>query len=155
MVLSDFCEKIKISRCRWPGYCSIAHSLMQMCIQLFNTYLTLDSISIVPHLEGSVVRLGWEEVVVARPLVHVVLGTVLASLQWWGGDQAARGPGHGTDLIMAMVRHPSPHGSQGPLYEDRGEEEEPHAGGEGGGVTLTAASWSWQVDTSSQLTGGH
>ena len=25
MVLSDFCEKIKISRCRWPGYCSIAH----------------------------------------------------------------------------------------------------------------------------------
>ena len=24
MVLSDFCEKIKISRCRWPGYCGIA-----------------------------------------------------------------------------------------------------------------------------------
>ena len=24
MVLSDFCEKIKISRWRWPGYCGIA-----------------------------------------------------------------------------------------------------------------------------------
>ena len=24
MVLSNFCEKIKISRFRWPGYCSIA-----------------------------------------------------------------------------------------------------------------------------------
>ena len=29
-------------------------------------------------------------------------------------------------------RQPSPHGSQGPLYEDRGEEEQPHVGGEGG-----------------------
>ena len=26
MVQSDFCQKIKISRCRWPGYCGIAHS---------------------------------------------------------------------------------------------------------------------------------
>ena len=68
----------------------------------------------------------------ARPLVHVVFGSVLAGLQRGGGDQAARGPGHGTDHVMAMVRLPSPHGSQGPLYEDRGEEEQPHAGGEGG-----------------------
>ena len=27
MVLSDFCEKIKISRRRWPGYCGIAQNL--------------------------------------------------------------------------------------------------------------------------------
>ena len=48
---------------------------------------------------------------------------------------------------MASVRHPSPHGSQGPLYEDRGEEEEPHGGGEGGGG---------HADSSlMELTGGH
>ena len=83
----------------------------------------------------------------ARPLVHVVLGTVLASLQRRRGDQAARGPGHGTVHVMARVRHPSPHGSQGPLYEDRGEEEEPHVGGEAGGG---------HADSSlMELTGGH
>ena len=27
MVQSDFCQKIKISRCRWPGYCGIAHNI--------------------------------------------------------------------------------------------------------------------------------
>ena len=61
-----------------------------------------------------------------------MLGPVLAGLQRGGGDQAARGPGHVTVHVMAMVRLPSPHGSQGPLYEDRGEEEQPHVGGEGG-----------------------
>ena len=48
---------------------------------------------------------------------------------------------------MASVRQPSPHGSQGPLYEDRGEEYEPHVGGEAGGG---------HADSSlMELTGGH
>ena len=48
---------------------------------------------------------------------------------------------------MASVRHPLPHGSQGPLYEDRGEEEEPHVTGEDVAV---------HADSSlMELTGGH
>ena len=53
MVLSDFCEKIKISRCRWPGYYSIAHSKLAMLL------------------------------VISTPGGHYVLGSVLEIITLW------------------------------------------------------------------------
>ena len=44
------------------------------------------------HLQCSVVGFAWVEVIVPSPLVHVVLGPVLASLQGGSGHQATRGP---------------------------------------------------------------
>ena len=45
-----------------------------------------------PHLQCSMVGFPWVEVIMPSPLVHVVLGSVLASLQGGRGHQATRGP---------------------------------------------------------------
>ena len=54
MVLSDFCEKIKISRRRWPGYCGIAQSLHKIWYAIINeSYILVHGYSrlllLLPH----------------------------------------------------------------------------------------------------------
>ena len=57
-----------------------------------------------PHLQRPVVGLPRVEVVVAGPLVHVVLGPVLARLQGGGGHQPAGGPGIVVKWWMSFFR---------------------------------------------------
>ena len=55
----------------------------------FQTYHRCDSVT---YFQGTELGFPREEVVVAGPLVHVMLGPVLAGLQGGGGYQPSRGP---------------------------------------------------------------